>query len=190
MRRPQPAGGAGAGSDQPPRSLPRLLIDPVFGSFIVGKLMSTCGVWIHNIAAAILAYQLSGSAFVVGLVSVFQFVPQLLLAPLSGVQADRGDRRRQIVTGRVIVSIGSGSLAAWILLAGVDGLPGAWPVVLIAVVVGVGFVIGGPAMNAVIPSMVRPSELSSAMGLNFFPVTIGRAIGPALGALTLLCLSR
>jgi hypothetical protein len=60
-----------------------LLTDRVFGPFFVGKLLSTAGIWIHNIVAAILAFQLTRSAFVVGLVSVAQFLPQLLFAPLS-----------------------------------------------------------------------------------------------------------
>jgi MFS family permease len=161
----------------------RLLIDPTFGPFFAGKLLSTAGIWVHNIVAAILAYELSGSAFVVGLVSVAQFGPQLLFAPLSGAMADRGDRRRQVILGRLIAAAGSGSLAVAIFVLGVDGLPGAWVVVLAALIVGIGFVVGGPAMNALIPSLVRRNELASAVALNAIPFTVARAGGPAVGAL-------
>lgn len=171
------------GSPDRGRSSLRLLIDPVFGPFFAGKLLATGGIWIYNIVAAILAYELSGSAFVVGLVSVAQFGPQLLFAPLSGAMADRGDRRRQLIVGRVIAAAGSGGLAIWIWLVGVDGLPGAWPVVLTALIVGFGFVIGGPAMNALIPALVRPNELATAIALSSVPFTIARAGGPAVGAL-------
>lgn len=44
----------------------------MFGPFFGAKLLSTAGAWIHNIVAAILAFELSGSALVVGLVSVAQ----------------------------------------------------------------------------------------------------------------------
>jgi MFS family permease len=159
------------------------MLDPVFGPYIAGKLASTAGIWIHNITAAILAFQLTRSAFIVGLVSVAQFAPQLLLAPLSGAMADHGDRRLQAILGRSIVAAGSGGLALWLSLAGVDGLPGAWPVILAALVVGFGFVVGGPAMNALVPSLVRPGELAAAIGLNNVPITVGRTVGPALGAL-------
>jgi len=145
--------------------------------------MSTGGVWIHNITAAILAFQLTGSAFVVGLVSIVQFAPQMVLAPLSGAMADRGVRRRQIVAGRLMVAAGSGGLALWLWLVGVKGLPGPWVVLLGALVVGVGFVIGSPAMSALLPTMVRPGELAAAIGLDNVPVTVSRAVGPALGAL-------
>jgi MFS family permease len=159
-----------------------LLVDPVFGRYFVGKLLSTAGIWIHNIVAAILAFQLTGSAFVVGLVSVAQFAPQLIFAPLSGALADRGNRRRQIVLGRLVVTCGSGGLALWLALAGVEGLPGAWPVVLAALIVGIGFVIGGPAMHALLPALVRREELATAVALSNIPFTLARAGGPAVGA--------
>jgi MFS family permease len=165
-----------------PRGLVGLLGDRVFGPFFVGKLLSTAGIWIHNIVAAILAYELTRSAFVVGLVSVAQFLPQLLFAPLSGAVADRGDRRRQLVLGRMIAAAGSGGLALWIALVGVAGLPGAAPVVGAALIVGIGFVVGGPAMHALLPTLVRPGELASAIALNSVPFTVARAGGPAIGA--------
>ncbi len=178
--RPDPAAPSDVAAARGPW---RLLADPVFGPFFAGKLLSTAGIWIHNIVAAILAFELSGSAFVVGLVSVAQFGPQLLFAPLSGALADRGDRRRQLILGRLIAALGSGGLGVTLLVLGVDGMPGAWPVVLAALVVGVGFVVGGPAMNALIPSLVRPNELANAVALNSIPFTIARAGGPAIGAL-------
>lgn len=169
--------------DAPPRSSWQLLADPVFGPFFAGKALSTAGIWVHNIVAAILAWELSRSALVVGLVSVAQFGPQLLFAPLSGAMADRGDRRLQLITGRLIAAAGSGGLSLWVAAVGVDGLPGAWPVVATALVVGIGFVVGGPAMNALIPALVRPNELAAAVAVNSIPFTVARAAGPALGAL-------
>jgi MFS family permease len=177
--RPPEGGGAAA----TPRGSLRLIADPVFGPFFAGKLLSTAGIWIHNIVAAIIAFQLTRSAFVVGLVSVAQFAPQLLFAPLSGAMADRGDRRKQLVLGRLIAAAGSGGLGLWIALVGVEGLPGAAPVVGAALVVGIGFVIGGPAMHALLPTLVRPGELAAAIALNSVPFTVARAGGPALGAL-------
>jgi MFS family permease len=179
---PSPAPPPAPDDERPPRTGWQLLRDPVFGPFFAGKAVSTAGIWVHNIVAAILAWELSRSALVVGLVSVAQFGPQLLFAPLSGALADRGDRRRQLVVGRLIAASGSLGLAGWLAVVGVEGLPGAWPVVATALVVGVGFVVGGPAMNALVPSLVRPSELASAIAVNSIPFTIARAAGPAIGA--------
>lgn len=161
----------------------RLMFDPVFGPFFWGKLLSSAGTWIHSIVAVLLVFRLTGSAMVVGIVSIVQFAPQLLFAPLCGKMADRGNAPRQIVVGRIVTAFGSGGLAVWIwLVGGVGGLPGAAPVIAASLVVGVGFVVGGPALQSIVPSLVRPGELAAAMVLNSVPMTVARAAGPALGA--------
>src|SRR5690606_32508603 len=121
------------------------------------------GAWIHNITAAIVAYELTRSSFVVALVSIFQFLPQLLLAPLSGAVADRGNRRAQIVVGRATVGVGAAGMAAWLWLADVSKEAHAVAVVVAALVVGLGFVTGGPAMQSLVPNLVRRSEIASAV---------------------------
>jgi MFS family permease len=178
-----PAPESGTGPSEPPRSTLRVLTDRTFGSFFAAQVLSTMGIWIHNIAAAILVYELTRSALMVGLVSVAQFAPQLLFTPISGAHADRGDRRRQMVLGRLVTAVGSGGLAVWIVTLGVVGPAGAITVIAAAFIVGTGYSIGNPAMHAIVPALVRPSELASAVALNSLPFTIARAAGPALGAL-------
>lgn len=166
-----------------PRGALALMFDPVFGGLFWGKLVSSAGVWVHSIVAAIVIFDATGSAFMVGLVSVGQFGPQLFLSPLSGTWADRGHAPRQIFAGRVLCAAGSGSLALWIWLnPDVDGMAGAMPVVLGSVLVGFGFVVGGPAMQSIVPSLIRQGELATAMALNTAPMTVARIGGPALGA--------
>lgn len=171
--------------DPAPRGSFGLLRDRTFGPFFAGKLLSTIGVWIHNIAAAIVVWDLTRSTLLVGAVSIGQFTPQLLLAPWSGARADRGDRRRQLLLGRMVTAAGSGGLALWIWLIGIDGTSGAAVVIAAATVVGIGFALGGPAMNALVPALVRPRELPGAIALGSLPMTVARSAGPAIGALLL-----
>ena len=165
------------------RSSFALLRDPVVGPFFFGKLLSTAGIWVHNITAVIVVFHLTGSAALVGVVSVAQFAPQLLLTPWSGARADRADRRPQLIAGRLITAVGSGGLAVGITAFGLSGVPGAFAVIAAALVVGIGFALGGPAMESSLPSMVGPSEVAAVVALNSVPLTLGRAGGPALGAL-------
>lgn len=172
--------------DEPtPRGSFRLLGDRTFGPFFFGRLLSTIGVWIHNIAAAIVVWDLTRSTLLVGAVSIGQFTPQLLLAPWSGARADRGDRRKQLLLGRLITAAGSGGLALWIWIFGIEGTTGAAVVIVTATVVGIGFALGGPAMNALVPALVRPRELPGAIALHSLPMTVARSAGPAIGALLL-----
>ena len=56
------------------------------------------------------------------------------------------------------------------------------PVLIGSMLVGIGFVVGGPAMQSIVPNLIRDGELSTAMALNSIPMTIGRILGPASGA--------
>lgn len=163
----------------------RLLTDKVFGPFIVGQLLSTTGVWIYSVAAAVVVYDLSGSATLVGAISAAQFAPQLALAPWSGARADRGDRGRQLLTGRLMAAAGPLGVGIWWSYAGLAGTTGVLAVLAASLLMGVGFVLGSPAMQALVPSLVMPTELASAVSLNAATFTLGRALGPAIGAILL-----
>lgn len=175
----------GARAEVGGRGIGSLLLDRTVGSYFTAKVLASVGIWIHNVVAAIVVFELTGSAFLVGAVSIAQFTPQLLLAPWMGALADRGDRRRQVIIGRMLISAGSGGLALWIVVAGLDGL-GAAAVIAAAFVVGCGYSISGPAMHALIPTLAAPSDLSAVIAITSSPLTIARAVGPAVGALLLI----
>ena len=165
------------------RRVPELLRDRTFGPFFIGQIVATMGVWIHNVAAAIIVWELTRSTTLVAAITIGQFAPQILLTPWSGARADRADRRRQLVAGTMITATGTGLLALWSAGPGLVGTSGAYAVVLGATVVGIGFAIGGPASQALLPSLVRRTELPTAITLSSVPMTVARALGPAVGAL-------
>lgn len=169
--------------DPAARRVPELLRDRTFGPFFIGQIVATMAVWIHNVAAAILVWELTRSTTLVAAITIGQFAPQILLTPWSGARADREDRRRQLVAGTFITAAGTGLLALWSAGPGLEGTTGAYAVVLGATIVGIGFAIGGPASQALLPSLVRRSELSTAIAISSIPMTVARALGPAVGAL-------
>ena len=177
-------GSQGGSREAPtPRGTLRLLTDRTVGSYFFAKVLASMGIWVHNIVAAVVVYEITGSALLVGTISVAQFTPQVFLAPWMGAIADRGNRRMQTVLGRGLAGLGSGSLAVWLAMVGVDGLQSAWPIIGSALVVGLGFAVSAPAMHALVPSMARPEELSSVVAITTSPFTFARAAGPALGAI-------
>lgn len=173
----------GRAADPASRGTTGLLLDPVFGPYFFGKLVATAGIWVYNIVAAVLMWDLTRSTLAVGAISVALFLPQMLFAPLSGAQADRGSPKNQLLVGRALVS-GTSGLLAVMTTTGVEGLR-PWVLVLASSVVGIGFVIGSPAQNALLPSLARRSELAQAVALNTLPPTVARAGGPVLGTFLL-----
>lgn len=177
-----------ADSPQAARTVRALLLDPIFGPYFIGNLVSNCGTWLQNIAAAIVVYRLTGSTVMVGLVSVLQFAASLLLSPWAGALSDRVDRRRLLVGGQLLAFVAAVGLAALTWFTGVEGLPGPWPVFASATLVGVGFAVSVPTMQALVPALVDPADLDQAVALNSVTFNLARAIGPALGALVFVSL--
>jgi len=75
----------------------RLIGSRDFGPYFVGNALSASGGWFQNLAGALLIYRLTHSPFLLGVLNVAQFAPVLLLAPWTGVVADRFDRRRIVL---------------------------------------------------------------------------------------------
>ena len=170
------------------RSTGGLLRDRTFGPFFFGNLVSNCGTWFQNVAAAIVVFNLTGSAVLVGAVSVAQWVPSLALSLWAGAVTDRVDRRRLLLAGQLLAAAAAAGLAVWTGLVGVQGLPGPWPVVGAAGLIGIGVAFSTPAMLALVPALVPPGDLDLAIALNSVTFNVARAVGPALGAATLATL--
>lgn len=167
--------------DGPARSRRQLALTAV-GALAGGKILATLGVWTTNIAGAILVFDLTRSALIVGLVSVTQFTPQLVLTPWAGARADRGDRFLQVIAGTSITALGSVLLTVWAIGAGFTVERDAWVVVAAAGLVGIGFSVSGPAISALLPALVRRNELADALALSTLPIVVARSLGPAIGA--------
>jgi MFS family permease len=166
-----------------PRGSLGLMFDRMFGILFWGKMFAVVGVWTHSLVAAVVVFDATGSALMVGLVGVVQFGPQLIFGPLSGKLADTGNPERQILVGRILCIVGSGAIAVLLLcFPSATDFQVAAAVLAGSLVVGVGFVVGGPAMQSIVPTLIRDGELPTAMALNSVPMTIGRMIGPIVGA--------
>jgi MFS family permease len=160
--------------------------DRKFGPFFFGKLLSACGNWIQNLAAAVLMFELTGSAFMVGLVSVLQFSPQIVLSLWAGVLSDQFDRRRLVIAGRTVTGTTVSALAVLLAIQGTDGFGG--PPVLLATVcvLGIAWSMSNAASHALVPALVPRVDLDQALALSAAAPSSARAIGPAIGAGLLL----
>ena len=71
----------------------------------LGQFVSTAGSALTSLAASILVYQLTGSAFSVGLMLIATAAPSLLVGLFAGVFVDRYDRKRIMIVTELIRAV-------------------------------------------------------------------------------------
>jgi len=170
---------------QAQRTAWQLVADRTFGTIFWGKFISVFAVWAFTIAAAIVTYEVTGSALLVGVVGAAQYLPQLVLGPWSGKQSDKHGAVPQILGGRVLCALAAITLGC-VLLKFDDDAHGAVFLFVAAFATGIGFAIGSPAMQAIVPQLVTREELPTAASLNTVPMIVARAVGPAAGGFLLV----
>src|SRR5262249_44936144 len=168
--------------DQPaptgPRAAFRVIRQRNFGPYFAGNALSASGTWFQNLAASLLLFRLTGSAFLLGVLNFATFIPVLVLAPWAGSAADRFDRRRLLLvtqSSAVVLSATLGVLA-------LDHRAGAATVIAFALALGVVSAFSAPAQQALVSSLVSRRDLGAAIALNSMTFNIARASGPALAA--------
>ena len=105
---------------RPPLPLRRLAELPGFSPLLFREYRLLWGAQFGNamginmdlVARGWLIYDLTGSTVELGLVTGVRLLPQLILAPVAGVLADRGNRKQQLITAQVINAIMNFILAA------------------------------------------------------------------------------
>jgi MFS family permease len=141
--------------------------------------INVLGDQIRIVAVPFLVYTVTHSSFMVGLVSLVQFVPTLLLVLGAGTVADRVDRKRVLLGAQVLYALSCALLAASIL----TGRAPLWLIFLI-VAAAAGFQsLEGPARKAAIPRLVVRDQLANAMALDQVTYGLGSVIGPVGGGL-------
>jgi MFS family permease len=140
-----------------------------------GQVISQLGDWFDTIALFTLVQNLTGSGRAVALVLVARFLPSVVLGPLSGVVADRFNRRHIMIASdvaRAVVVLG------FLLVRSAEQV---W-LVYVLTVLQLGFsAFFEPARSAAIPSVVSERELVTANSISSVTwsamLTLGAAVG-------------
>lgn len=152
---------------------------PTFRSLWLAILAGNIGTWMHDVAAAWVMAENTGSPFMVAAVQAATTLPVVLLAIIAGTLADIVDRRRYLILAQLWM-LGIASTLA--LLAHFDRLE-PWTLVALTFGLGVGAGMAMPAQQATTPELVPRPMLGPAVALGSLSMNIARSIGPALGGL-------
>ncbi|MBD9477897.1 MFS transporter [Pseudoxanthomonas sp. PXM02] len=155
------------------------LSQPTFRNLWLAVLAGNIGTWIHDVSAAWVMAETTGSPFMVAAVQSATTLPVVLLAVLAGTLADIVDRRKYLILAQLWMLLVASTLA---VLAHLDML-GPWTLITLTFALGIGGAMALPAQQATVPEMVPKSMLSQAVALSSLSMNIARAVGPALGGL-------
>jgi MFS family permease len=179
-----PSGGQVPRASEPPGSrwlyALRALRHRDFRFFGLGRLVSLSGLWMQTIALSWLAYQLTDSPLMLGLINFVALLPAGLVSLVGGVVSDWFPRRTLILVTQIVLAFQALTLAviAWI------GLIQVWHIVVAVFVVGVSDAIEQPARFVFLMEIVGEEDFTSAVGLNSVVASVARSIGPIVaGAL-------
>ena len=146
-----------------------------------GACTSSIGTWMQSLAQSWLVYDISGSAFYLGLDAFLGQIPIIMFSLFGGALADRTSRRKILLISQYIQMTDAFILALLMYF----GLRSIWPILLLSFVTGTAQSFGGPAYSALIPTLVEPEDLSNAIALNSIQFNLARIIGPVLGGVAL-----
>ncbi|HYM00897.1 MAG TPA: MFS transporter, partial [Blastocatellia bacterium] len=146
-----------------------------------GACTSSVGTWMQNLAQSWLVYDISGSAFYLGLDAFLAQAPIILFTLFGGVLADRKSRRHILLFSQYLQMFDAFMLAALLFF----GYRHIWPILVLSFLTGTAQSFGGPAYSALIPTLVDAEDLPNAIALNSIQFNLARVIGPVIGGVTL-----
>jgi MFS family permease len=142
--------------------------------------VSVLGNQLTTVAVPYQVYQLTHSSLMVGLVSTTQLFPLIAGSLLGGSVVDAMDRRRLLMIAQVLMAACSAGLAV-----NTDLGTALWPLFVLPALAAGFSGLDSAGRNAIMPNMVRRSEVSTANAIFQALFQFGLVAGPALAGLLL-----
>ncbi|SMC20349.1 Predicted arabinose efflux permease, MFS family [Andreprevotia lacus DSM 23236] len=160
------------------RALFRSLAGHNYRLWAAGAIVSNIGTWMQRTAQdwLVLTQLTHHNVTAVGVVTALQFAPQLLLLPLTGLAADKLNRRRMLF----LTQAAMGLLALVLGLLTVFGAVHLWHVYACGLLLGCVVAFDSPIRQTFVSELVGEAELGNAVALNSTSFNIARMIGPAV----------
>jgi len=144
----------------------------------VGQVFSLLGTNISAFGVTVWAYQKTGSATALALITFFLVTPMLIVSPLAGALVDRLNRKLMMM----ISDLASGLVSVVLLALYLTGRLEIWHFYVSSVLIGIGQAFQWPAYSAAISTLVPKEQLGRANGLISLAETGTDIIAPILAA--------
>jgi MFS family permease len=150
-----------------------------FRLLFVGQAVSFAGSMITYVAIPFQAYTLSRSSLVVGLVSLAELIPILIMSFVGGALADAVDRRRMVR----LTELGLLGAVGVLVLNAAQPHPQLWVLFVVVVVAAALDALQRPSLDALVPRIVTHDMLPAASALEALRGNLGQVIGPPLAGI-------
>ncbi|MFE7467150.1 MFS transporter [Streptomyces sp. NPDC057499] len=144
-----------------------------------GNTVSWIGQGMTSLAVSLQVYDITGSAFSVGLIGFCSFLPLVVFGLYGGAVADILDRRK---LGLASAS-GSFVLSVALVALTVAGVEQVGPLYAIVALQAACFAVNSPARSSMIARLLPAEQLPAANALSSMTSTTGSLVGPMLGGL-------
>jgi MFS family permease len=149
---------------------------------MIGQSISLIGTWMQRMAISWLVYELTQSAFMLGLVAFAGLIPILILSPYAGAFVDRHSRYKTLMVTQIASMIQAG-LLAFVVLTNHYNIT---IIIILSVFLGIINSFDSPSRQALMIVMVdNKVDLQNAIALNSSMVTMARLVGPAVAGILL-----
>ena len=146
----------------------RRLWTGTFFTFAAGQMTLVAKPW--------LAYEITGSAFWLGVVALSQGLPMLFMAPLGGVAADRFPKRTVLLLSQTALMLMAAIIAIVLYLDLIE----VWHLILLSLVHGTAMPFNMPVRQSYIPILLPKKLISNGVALHASGRNMNQTIAPSL----------
>lgn len=164
-----------------PLRLPPALRYRDYRLFTFGYFPAETGEYIHFVVQNWLAWELTHSAFYLGLLGFFEFAPRFVFGPIGGVIADRMDRLQLLILSRVANLIQSLVFAFLVF----SGLLEFWHIAVLVIFMAIVSSFSTAAQQVLVVNLVPQEGVMSALALHSATHNLTKVIGPSIGGVLL-----
>lgn len=147
--------------------------------FMVSRFLWMSATQICNVAVGWLIYDVTRSAWALGLVGLAAFAPKLLLTLVAGVVADRYDRRKIMAACLAL----NGLATLGLLYIAVQPMVVVSTIYVLFILLGIARGFAGPAAQAMAANLVPRAQFGKVVGLSSTIGQLASIGGPAMGGL-------
>ena len=166
-------------SSMMPTGIGALLRDRSFVFFLLFRSLTRFSSLIGQVAIGWQVYDLTGSAFALGMVGLVQFLPTAVLVFVAGNAADRYERNRivqlcQLAEAATALFLACGAYSGWLTVV---------HIFIATLVLGTAGAFESPATSALLPLVVPQGSLQRATAVSSGAAQLATITGPALGGI-------